>query len=125
VPRKLKEHSKNLARENHDEYCLHNAEPVSPKLLATTIHGFSTKSSHNATVQATTTILVAFSAVLSSVSGNSINPTTAANSRNIATSARQFVKAKIEFKNSKPESFAFFWNYHAHHRKINYGVRNQ
>jgi hypothetical protein len=69
--------------------------------------------------------LAAFSAVLSSVSSNSINPTTASNSRNIATIARQFVKAKMEFNNSKPKSFAFFWNYYAHHRRITYRVRNQ
>jgi hypothetical protein len=60
-------------KRNHDEHCLHNVEPTSPKLLATTVHEFSTKSSHNATVPATTAILETFSAVLSLVSGNSIN----------------------------------------------------
>jgi hypothetical protein len=70
----------NSTRESNDEHCLHNAKSVSLKLLATAIHGFSTKSSHNAAISATTTILVAFSAVLSSVSCNSA---TATNSINI------------------------------------------
>jgi hypothetical protein len=84
VPRNKKEHSQNPERENHDEHHLHNTEPISLKLLATTIRGSSTKSSHSATVLALTAVLAAFSAVLSSVSGNSNHSAAATNSRNIA-----------------------------------------
>jgi hypothetical protein len=49
------------------------------------LHEFSTESSCNTAISATTTILANFSAVLPSVAGNSVNLATAANLRNIAT----------------------------------------
>jgi hypothetical protein len=79
------EHHHNLAREGNDEHRLHNAEPTSPKLLATTLHEPSTKSSCNAAISTTTTILATFLAVLPAAAGNSVNPATAANPRNIVT----------------------------------------
>jgi hypothetical protein len=85
VPRNQEECFQNSAREGNDEYRLFNAEPTSPELLATTVYEFSTKSSHNATISATTTILATFSTVLPSVACNSVKSTAAANQRNIAT----------------------------------------
>jgi hypothetical protein len=85
VPRNQEEHCQNSAREGNDEYRLFNAKSTSPKLLATTVYEFSTKSSHNAAISATTTILATFSAVLPSVAGNSVNSVAMDNLRNIAT----------------------------------------
>jgi hypothetical protein len=84
VPRNQEEYCKDSTREGNDEHHLLNAEPTSPKLLAATLHEFSTKSSCNAAISAIATILATLSVVLSSVAGNSVNPATAANSRNIA-----------------------------------------
>jgi hypothetical protein len=105
LPRNQEEYCHNSARESNDEYRILNAELTSPKLLATIIHEFSTKSSHNAAISATATILATFSAVypqsqaiqsnrnhpgnllssLPSVAGNTVNSAAAANPRNIAT----------------------------------------
>jgi hypothetical protein len=98
VPRNQEKYRQNSAREGNDEHRLLNAEPTSPKFLATTLHELSTKSSCNAAISATTTILATFSAVLPAIAGNSVNPATAANPRNIATTTRQFVKTRIKFK---------------------------
>jgi hypothetical protein len=85
VPRNQKEYRQNLARESNDEHRLLNAEPTSPELLAATLHEFLAKSSCNAAISATATILATFSTVLPSFAGNSVNPTTTADPRNIAT----------------------------------------
>jgi Mg/Co/Ni transporter MgtE len=122
VPRNQEEYSKNSTRESNDEYRLLNVEPTSPELLATTIHEFSTKSSHNAAISATATILTTFSAVLPSVAGNSVNSAAATNPRNIATTTWQFIKTIIKFKTSELESLAIFQNNHVHHRRISYGI---
>jgi Mg/Co/Ni transporter MgtE len=122
VPGNQEEYSKNSTRESNDEYRLLNVEPTSPELLATTIHEFSTKSSHNAAISATATILTTFSAVLPSVAGNSVNSAAATNPRNIATTTWQFIKTIIKFKTSELESLAIFRNNHAHHRRISYGI---
>jgi hypothetical protein len=74
-----------FSKKGNDEYRLLNAKSTSPKLLATTVCEFSTKSSHNAAISAITTILATFSAVLPSVAGNTVNSAAAANPRNIAT----------------------------------------
>jgi hypothetical protein len=125
VPRNQEEYRKNLAREGNDENRLLNVEPTSPKLLATTFHELSTKSSCNAAISATTTIVATLSVVLPSVAGNSVNLATTANSRNIATTTRQFVKTRIKFKTSELKSVAIFQNNHANHRRVSYGIRNQ
>jgi hypothetical protein len=75
VPKNQEEYCQNSTRKGNDEHRIHNAEPTSPELLATTLREFSTKSSCNATI-----ILATFSAVLPSVAGNPVNL------RNIATS---------------------------------------
>jgi hypothetical protein len=125
VPRNQEEYRKNSAREGNDEHRLLNAKPTSPELLADTFHELSTKSSRNAAILGTTTILATFSAVLPSVTGNSVNPRTTTNSRNIATTTRQFVKFRIKFKTSKLESLAIFRDNHANHRRVSHGIRNQ
>jgi hypothetical protein len=85
VPRKQEEHHKNLARESFDEHRTLNAKPISPEFLAATVHELSTKSSRNATISTTTTIMATLSAIFPAVVGNSVNPATTANSRNHAT----------------------------------------
>jgi hypothetical protein len=85
VPRKQEEHRKNLARESFDEHRTLNAKPISPEFLAATVHELSTKSSRNATISTTTTIMATLSAIFPAVAGNSVNPATTANSRNLAT----------------------------------------
>jgi hypothetical protein len=125
VPRNQEEYRQNSAREGNDEHRLLNAEPTSPDLLAATLHELSTKSSCNAAISATTTILATLSSVLPSVAGNSVNPATVANSRNIATTTRHFVKIRIKFKTSELESLAIFRDNHANHRRVSHGIQNQ
>jgi hypothetical protein len=125
VPRNQEEYRQNSAREGNDEHRLLNAEPTLPELLAATFHEISTKSSCNAAISASTTILATLSVVIPSVAGNSVNPATAANSRNIATTTRQLVKTKIKFKTSELKSLAIFRDNHANHRRVSHGIRNQ
>jgi hypothetical protein len=122
VPRNQEEYRQNSAREGNDEHRLLNAEPTSPELMATTLHELSTKSSCNAAISATTTIMATFSAVLPTVAGNSVNLATAANPRNIATTTWQFVKTRTKFETSKLESLAIFRNNHANHRRVSHGI---
>jgi hypothetical protein len=92
VPRNQEEYHENSAREGYDEHRILNAEPTSPEFLAATFHELSTKFSYNAAISATTTIVATLSVVLPSVAGNLVNPATAVNSRNFATTTHQFVK---------------------------------
>jgi hypothetical protein len=85
VPRNLEEQRKNSARESYDEHHILNAEPTSPEFLAATVHELLTKSSCNAVISTTTTIMATLSAVFPLVTGILVNPATAANSRNFAT----------------------------------------
>jgi hypothetical protein len=124
VPRNQEEHRENSARESYDEHRILNAEPTSPKFLAATVHELSTKSSCDAAISATTTIMSTLSAVLPSVAGNSVNPATAANSRNFATTTRQFVKDRIKFKISELESLAIFRDNNANFGRASHGIRN-
>jgi hypothetical protein len=80
MPRNQEEYCYNLARKGNHEYRLLNAKSTSPKLLATTVHEFSTKSSRNATISAIAIILETFSTVVD----NSVYSAAAANPRNIA-----------------------------------------
>jgi hypothetical protein len=63
VPRNQEKHGKNTTRESVDEHRVLNAESISPKLLAATIHELSTKSSRNTTIFTTTIILETISVV--------------------------------------------------------------
>jgi hypothetical protein len=85
VPRNQEEYRENSARESYDEHRILNAEPTSPEFLAATVHELSAKSSRNATISTTTTIMATLSAIFPAVVGNSVNSTTTANSRNLAT----------------------------------------
>jgi hypothetical protein len=64
VPRNQEEYHENSAREGYDEHRILNAEPTPPEFLAATVHELSTKSSCNAAISATTTIVATLSAVL-------------------------------------------------------------
>jgi hypothetical protein len=125
VPRNQEEYRENSAREGYDEHRILNAEPTSPEFLAATFHELSSKSSCNAAISATTTIVATLSAVLPSVTSNSVHPATTANSRNFAATTRQFVKTRTKFKTSEIESLAIFQDNHANHRRVNHGIRNQ
>jgi hypothetical protein len=63
VPKNQEEHRKNSARESYDEHHILNAEPTSPEFLAVTVRELSTKSSCNAAISTTTTIMATLSAV--------------------------------------------------------------
>jgi hypothetical protein len=89
VPRNKEKHGKNPARKGVNEHHILNAESVSPELLETAIHELPTKSSPNSAVFTTTIIMATISAVFSPVIGNPINPTTTANSGNLATTTGQ------------------------------------
>jgi hypothetical protein len=77
MPRNREEHRKNSARESYDEHSILNDEPTSPEFLAAIVHELSTKSSCNAAISTTTTIMATLSAFFPSV-GNSIILATAA-----------------------------------------------
>jgi hypothetical protein len=124
MPRNQEEYRENLAREGYDEHRILNAEPTSPEYLAATFHELSTKSSCSAIISTTTTIMATLSAVLPSVAGNSVNPTIAANSRNFATTTRQFVKTRVKFKTLELESLAVFQENHANYKRFSHGIRN-
>jgi hypothetical protein len=85
VPRNQEEHRKNSARESFDEHRILNAKPTLPEFLTATVHEFSTKSSRNATISATTTIMTTLSTIFLAVAGNTVNPATTTNSTNLAT----------------------------------------
>jgi hypothetical protein len=85
VPRNQEEHHKNSARENFDEHRILNAKATPPEFLAATVHELSTKSSRNAAISTTTTIMATLSAIFPAVAGNLVNLATTANSRNLAT----------------------------------------
>jgi hypothetical protein len=124
VPRNQEKHGKNPARESVDEHHVLNAESVSPELLAVTIHELSTKSSRNSAIFTTTTVLATISTVFSPVVGNTINPATAANSGNLTTTTRKFVKTTIKFRTSELEGIAIFWDYLANFRRVSHGIRD-
>jgi hypothetical protein len=124
VPRNQEEHRKNAARESFDEHHILNVEPTLPEFLAATVHELSTKSSRNAAISTTTTIMETLSAIFPSVAGNSVNPATTANSRNLATTTRKFVKTRINFKTLELESFAILRDHHANFRRLSHGIRN-
>jgi hypothetical protein len=85
VVRNQEEHGKNSARESFDEHRILNAEPTTPEFLAATIHELSAKFSRNAAISTTATIMATLSAIFPSIAGNSVNPATTTNLRNLAT----------------------------------------
>jgi uncharacterized membrane protein YoaK (UPF0700 family) len=124
VPGNQEKHGKNPARKSVDEHRVFNAESISLELLAATIHEISTKSSRNTAVFTTTIIMATISAVFPPIAGNPINPATTANSGNLTTTTRQFVKTTIKFRTSKLESIAILWDNHTNFRRVRHGIRN-
>jgi uncharacterized membrane protein YoaK (UPF0700 family) len=124
VHRNQEKYGKNPARKIVDEHRVLNAESVLPELLAAAIHELSIMSSPNSTIFTTTIILATISAVFSPVTGNPINPATTANSGNLTTTTRQFVKTTIKFRTSELEGIAIFRDYHANFRRVSHGIRD-
>jgi hypothetical protein len=124
VPRNQEKHRENSARKSYDEHRILNVEQDSPEFLAAIVNEPSTKFSCDATISVTTTIVATLSTVLPPVAGNSVNPATATNSRNFATTTRQLVKARIKFKNSELKSLAIFRGNHANFGRVSHGIRN-
>jgi hypothetical protein len=89
VLRNQEEHRKNSARESYDEHGILNAKPTPPEFLAATVHELSTKSSRNAAISTTTTIMATLSAVFPSVARNLVNPATTTDSRNFRRDQNQ------------------------------------
>jgi hypothetical protein len=63
-------------------------------------------------------------AIIPPVAGNPINPATTANSGNLTTTTRQFVKTTIKFRTSELESIAILRDNHANFRRVGHGIRN-
>jgi hypothetical protein len=124
VPRNQEKYRENSARKSYDGHRILDAELDSPEFLAATVHVLSTKSSCDAAVSATTTIVATLSAVLPPIAGNSVNPATATNSINFATTTRQFIKARIKLKISELKGLAVFRDNHTNFRRVSYGIRN-
>jgi hypothetical protein len=124
VSRNQEEHRKNSARESFDEHRILNVEPTTPEFLAAAVHELSTKYSCNAAISTTTAIMATLSAIFPSVAGNSVNLATTANSRNLSTTPRQFVKTRIKFKTLELESLAIVRDHHANFGRVCHGIRN-
>jgi hypothetical protein len=124
VPRNKEEHGKNSARKNANEHRILNAKPISPEFLATAIPELTVKFCLSSEIPATTVIVAAVAAIFPSVASNPVNPATATNSGNLATTSRKFVKASVKFRTSELQSIAFFPDYHANHRWVSYGIRD-
>jgi hypothetical protein len=125
MPRNQENHGKNSARESADEHCILNAKSISPELLAATIHELSTRSSRNAAIFTTTVILATISAVFPPITGNPINSATIADSGNLTTTTRQFVKTTVKFRTAELEGIAVLRDNHANLWRVGHGIRNQ
>jgi hypothetical protein len=125
VPRNKEEHGKNSARERTNEYRILNAKPVSPEFLATSVREPTVKFCPSSAIPATTVNVVAVAAVFSSVTSDPANPATATHSGNPAATSRKFAKASVKFGTSELQSIAIVRNYHANHRRVGHGIRDQ
>jgi hypothetical protein len=125
VPRNKEEHGKNSARKSANEHRILNAKPVSPEFLAAAIRELTVKFCPSSAILATTISVAAVAAIFSSVASNPVNPATATHSGNPVTTPRKFVKASVKFRTSELQSIAIFRDYHANHRWVNYGIRDQ
>jgi hypothetical protein len=85
VPRNQEEHRKNSARESFDEHRILNAEPTSPEFLAATVHELQPSPVAIQQFQQPQPSWQLSQQFFPSVAGNSVNPATTANSRNLAT----------------------------------------
>jgi hypothetical protein len=124
VPRNQEKHGKNPVKESVDEHRVLNAESISPELLAATIHELSTKSNRDTAIFTTTIVMATISTIFPTVVGNPINPATTANSENLTTTTRQFVKITIKFRTSELERITILRDNHANFRRVGHGIRN-
>jgi hypothetical protein len=125
VPGNKEEHGKNSARESTDEHRILNARPVSPEFLAASIHEPTVKFYPSSAIPATTVNVAAIAAVFSSVTSDPGNSATATHSGNPAATSRKFIKASVKFGTPKLQSLAIIRNYHANHRRVSHGIRDQ
>jgi hypothetical protein len=125
VPRNEEEHGKNSSREDANEHHILNAKPISPKFLAAAIPELTVKLCPSSAIPATTVSVAAVAAIFPSVASNPVNPAATTHSGNLATTYRKFVKASFKFGTSELQSIAIVRDYHANHRRVSYGIRNQ
>jgi hypothetical protein len=122
VPRNKEEHGKNSARESTDEHRILNAKPVSPELLAASIHEPKVKFYPSSAIPATTVNVAAIATVFSSVTSDPGNPATTTHSANPAATAGKFVKASVKFGTPKLQSLSIIQNHHANHGRVSHGI---
>jgi hypothetical protein len=125
VPRNKEKHGKNSARKSANEHRIRNAKPISPEFLAAAIRELTTKFSSSSAIITTTVIVATTAAIIPSVTGNPVNLATTTVSENLATTSRKFVKASVKCRTSELQSIAIFRDYHANHRRVSYGIRDQ
>jgi hypothetical protein len=125
VPRNEEKHGKNSARKSANEHRILNAKSISPEFLAAAIREFTTKFSPSSTILTTTVIVAAIAVIFPSVTGNPVNPATTTDSGDFATTSRKFVKASVKCRTSELQSIAIFRDYHANHKRVSYGIRDQ
>jgi hypothetical protein len=125
VPRNEEKHGKNSARKDANEHRILNAKPILPEFLAAAIRELIVKFCPSSAILATTVIVAAVAAIFPSVASNPVNPATATDSGNLATTSRKFVKASVKCRTSRLQSIAIFRDYHANHSWVGYGIRDQ
>jgi hypothetical protein len=125
VPRNEEEHGKNSAREGANEHRILNAKPISPEFLAAVIRELTVKFCPSSAIPATTVSVAAVAAIFPSVASNPVNPATTTHLENLATTSRKLVKASVKFGTSELQSIAIIRDYHANHRRVSYGIRDQ
>jgi hypothetical protein len=125
VPGNKEEHGKNSAKESTDEHHILNSRPVSPEFLAASIYEPTVKFYPSSAIPATTVNVAAIAAVFSSVTSDPGNSATTTHSGNPAATSRKFIKASVKFGTPKLQSLAIVRNYHANHRRVSHGIRDQ
>jgi hypothetical protein len=125
VPRNKEKHGKNSARKSANEHRILNAKPISPEFLAAAICELSIKFSPSSAILTTTVIMATIAAVFPPVTGNPVNPATTTDSGNLAATPRKFIKASVKCRTLEFQSIAVFRDYHANHRRVSYGIRDQ
>jgi hypothetical protein len=125
VPRNKEKYGKNSTRKSANEHRILNTKPILPKFLAAAIRKLTTKFSPSSAILTTTVIVATIAAIFPSVTGNPVNPATTTDSGNLATTSRKFIKASVKCRTSELQSIAIFQDYHANHRRVSYGIRDQ
>jgi hypothetical protein len=125
VPRNEEEHGKNSARKSANEHRILNAKTISLEFLVAAIRELTVQFCPSSAIPATTVSVAAVAAIFPSVASNPVNPATTTHLGNLATTSRKFVKASVKFGTSELQSIAIFRDYHANHRWVGYGIRDQ